>query len=70
MKIGCLVYAACIIIACWVSYLITAELLYLIIRGLTALGIVLPIPWSWDLSLIVWLILILLKSSFNITIKK
>ena len=70
MKIGCLAYAVCINIACWASYLITAGLLYLIMWGLAALGVVLPIAWSWGLSAIIWLILFLLKSSFNITIEK
>ena len=66
LKFGCFSYAVCVIIMCWASYLITAELLYLIMWGLTTLGVVLPIAWSWDLSAVVWLILVLL----NITIKK
>lgn len=70
LKFGYLIYTICILIALGVSYLATAGLLYLIMWGLTALGFVLPIAWSWGLSAIVWLILILLKSSFNITIKK
>ncbi len=70
LKAGCLVYAVCIVIACGASYLITAGLLYLIMWGLTTFGIILPIVWSWGLSAVVWLILFLLKGSFNITITK
>lgn len=70
LKSGCLIYTICILIALGVSYLATAGLLYLIMWGLTAFGIVLPVAWSWGLSAIIWLILFLLKSSFNITIKK
>lgn len=69
LKAGCLSYIACIVLAFGTSYLITAGLLYLIMWGLTALGIVLPIVWSWGLSAVVWLILLLLKRSFNITVK-
>ena len=70
LKKGCLIWAICIALACVASYLITAGLLYLIMWGLAALGVVLPIAWSWGLSAIIWLILFLLKSSFNITIEK
>lgn len=69
-KVGCLSYIVCIAIVFGISYLTTAGLLYLIMWGLTALGIVLPIVWSWGLSAVVWLILLLLKRSFNITVKK
>ena len=70
LKTGCLIYTACIVAAYGISYLITAGLLYLIMWGLTALGLTLPIVWSWSLSAVVWLILLLLKNSFKITIKK
>lgn len=70
LKNGCLVWAVCIVIAYGISYLITAGLLYLIMWGLTALGVVLPIVWTWGLSAVVWLVLLLLKSSFNVTVNK
>ena len=69
-KVGCLSYVACIVLAFGTSYLITAGLLYLIMWGLTALGVTLPIVWSWGLSAVVWLILLLVKSSFKVTLKK
>lgn len=61
LKVGRLSYIACTVIMFGISYLITAGLLYLIMWGLTALGVTLPIVWSWGLSAIVWLILFLLK---------
>lgn len=70
LKVGCLSYIACIAIVFSISYLTTAGLLYLIMWGLTALGVVLPIVWSWGLSAVVWLILLLVKSSFKVTLKK
>ena len=70
LKNGCLVYTIFFVASLGISYLITAGLLYLIMWGLTALGVVLPIVWSWSLSAVVWLILFLLKSSFKVTIKK
>ena len=38
--------------------------------GVTALGVILPIVWSWGLSAVVWLILFLVKSSFKVILKK
>lgn len=70
LKNGCLVYTVCIVAVWGISYLVTAGLLYLIMWGLTALGVALPVVWSWGLSAIIWLILFLLKSSFKVTIKK
>lgn len=69
-KVGCLSYIACIAIVFGISYLVTAGLLYLIMWGLTALGVTLPIVWTWGLSAVVWLILFLVKSSSNVIIKK
>ena len=65
MKSNCLVYFLGVVIALCISYLINAGLLYLIMWGLTALGVVLPIAWSWGLSAVVWLILLLVKSSLK-----
>lgn len=70
LKSGCLICIVGFIATFGVSYLITAGLLYLIMWGLTALGVVLPIVWSWGLSAVVWLILFLVKSSFKVTLKK
>ena len=70
LKSGCLICTIGLIATFGVSYLVTAGLLYLIMWGLTALGVVLPIAWSWGLSAVVWLILFLVKSSFNVALKK
>lgn len=70
LKNGCLTYIVWVAIANGISYLITAGLLYLIMWGLTALGVTLPIVWTWGLSAVVWLILLLLKCSFNVTVNK
>lgn len=70
LKVGCLSYIACIAIVFGISYLTTAGLLYLIMWGLTALGIVLPIAWTWGLSAVVWLILLLVERSSKVIIKK
>ncbi len=70
LKNDYLAYVLCIFIVYSFSYLITAGLLYLIMWGLTTLGVVLPIAWSGGLSAVVWLILLLLNSLFNGTLKK
>lgn len=52
-------------IALGVSYLVTAGITWLIMYGLTAIGVVLPIVWSWWLAAVVWFVLFLLGSIFG-----
>lgn len=70
LKNGLLISALIVVATFASSYLITAGLVYLIMWGLTAIGVTLPIAWSWGLSAVVWLILLLLKRSFSITVQK
>lgn len=58
--IGCCLF----IIGLGISYLITAVLLYGIFALASLAGIVMPIEWSWALSGLVWLVLILIKGGF------
>ena len=53
------------IIALVASYLITAGITWLIMYGLTAIGVTLPVVWSWWLAAVVWLVLFLLGSIFG-----
>ena len=52
-------------VALGVSYLVTAGITWLIMYGLTAIGVVLPIVWSWWLAAVVWFVLFLLGSIFG-----
>lgn len=54
-----------LIIALGASYMITAGITWLIMYGLTAIGVVLPIAWSWWLAAVVWFVLLLLGSIFG-----
>lgn len=54
-----------LIIALGASYMITAGITWLIMYGLTAIGVVLPIVWSWWLAAVVWFVLLLLGSIFG-----
>lgn len=58
-------FALLIGIALGVSYLVTAGITWLIMYGLTAIGVVLPIVWSWWLAAVVWFVLLLLGSIFG-----
>ena len=58
-------FALLIGIALGVSYLVTAGITWLIMFGLTAIGVVLPIVWSWWLAAVVWFVLLLLGSIFG-----
>lgn len=53
------------IIALGISYLTTAGITWLIMYGLTAIGVALPIAWSWWLAAVVWFVLFLLGSIFG-----
>ena len=53
------------IIALGVSYLMTAGITWLIMYGLTAIGVTLPVVWSWWLAAVVWFVLFLLGSIFG-----
>jgi hypothetical protein len=53
------------VIALGVSYMTTAGLTWLIMYGLTAIGVTLPIVWSWWLAAVVWFVLFLLGSIFG-----
>ena len=52
-------------LALGVSYLITAGITWLIMYGLTAIGVILPVVWSWWLAAVVWFVLFLLGSIFG-----
>lgn len=52
-----------------ISYLITAGLLYGIFALAGLAGIVMPIEWSWALSGLVWLVLILINGGIKISAK-
>lgn len=54
-----------LIIALGASYMVTAGVTWLIMYGLTAIGVVLPIVWSWWLAAVVWFVLLLLGSIFG-----
>ena len=58
-------FALLIGIALGVSYLVTAGITWLIMFGLTAIGVALPIIWSWWLAAVVWFVLLLLGSIFG-----
>ena len=53
------------VLALGVSYLITAGITWLIMYGLTAIGVALPVTWSWWLAAVVWFVLFLLGSIFG-----
>lgn len=48
-----------------VSYLATAGITWLIMYGLTAIGVALPVVWSWWLAAVIWFVLFLLGSIFG-----
>lgn len=54
-----------LIIALGASYMITAGITWLIMYGLTAIGVTLPVVWSWWLAAVVWFVLLLLGSIFG-----
>ena len=54
-----------LILALGVSYLVTAGATWLIMYGLTGIGVTLPVVWSWWLAAVVWLGLLLLGSIFG-----
>ena len=58
-------FALFFILALGVSYLVTAGITWLIMYGLTAIGVALPIAWSWWLAAVVWFVLFLLGSIFG-----
>lgn len=53
------------VLALGVSYLVTAGITWLIMYGLTAIGVTLPVVWSWWLAAVVWFVLFLLGSIFG-----
>ena len=53
------------VLALGVSYLVTAGITWLIMYGLTAIGVALPVTWSWWLAAVVWFVLFLLGSIFG-----
>lgn len=58
-------FALFFILVLGASYMITAGITWLIMYGLTAIGVVLPIVWSWWLAAVVWFVLLLLGSIFG-----
>ena len=63
--VSCLIVALFFIVALAISFFGTAGITWLIMYGLTAIGVALPIAWSWWLSAVVWLVLCLLGSIFS-----
>lgn len=57
--------ALLIVLALGMSYMITAGITWVIMYGLTAIGVTLPIVWSWWLAAVVWFVLFLLGSIFG-----
>ena len=53
------------VLALGVSYLMTAGITWLIMYGLTAIGVALPVVWSWWLAAVIWFVLFLLGSIFG-----
>ena len=62
---SCLIVGLVFLIAIAISFFATAGITWLIMYGLTAIGVALPITWSWWLVVVVWLVLGLLGSIFN-----
>jgi hypothetical protein len=54
-----------IVLALGMSYMITAGITWVIMYGLTAIGVTLPFIWSWWLAAVVWFVLFLLGSIFG-----
>ena len=63
--VSIILVALLFIIALGISYLTTAGITWLIMYGLTAIGVALPIAWSWWLAAVVWFVLFLLSSIFG-----
>jgi len=57
--------ALLVVLALGMSYMITAGITWVIMYGLTAIGVALPIVWSWWLAAVVWFVLFLLGSIFG-----
>ena len=57
--------ALLIVLALGMSYMITAGITWVIMYGLIAIGVTLPIVWSWWLAAVVWFVLFLLGSIFG-----
>lgn len=57
--------ALLIALALGMSYMITAGITWVIMYGLTAIGVTLPVVWSWWLAAVVWFVLFLLGSIFG-----
>ena len=57
--------ALLIVLALGMSYMITAGITWVIMYGLTAIGVTLPVIWSWWLAAVVWFVLFLLGSIFG-----
>ena len=63
--VSCLIVALIFIAALAISFFTTAGITWLIMYGLTAIGVALPIAWSWWLSAVIWLVLCLLGGIFS-----
>ena len=57
--------ALLVVLALGMSYMISAGITWVIMYGLTAIGVTLPIVWSWWLAAVVWFVLFLLGSIFG-----
>ena len=62
---SCLIIGLVFLFAIALSFFATAGITWLIMYGLTAIGVALPITWSWWLTAVVWLVLGLLGSVFS-----
>lgn len=63
--VSIILVALLFVIALGISYLTTAGITWLIMYGLTAIGVALPVTWSWWLAAVVWFVLFLLGSIFG-----
>ena len=62
---SCLIVGLVFLIAIAISFFATDGITWLIMYGLTAIGVALPITWSWWLTAVVWLVLGLLGCVFS-----
>jgi hypothetical protein len=62
---SCLIIGLVFLIAIAFSFFVTAGTTWLIMYGLAAIGVALPITWSWWVAVVVWLLLGLIGSLFK-----
>ena len=60
-----LIYVCLLVAILVLSFFATAGWTYLVMWGLTALGVNLPFTWNWIVVVVVWLIAIALSGIFK-----